>query len=146
MKQNFTVRRGALERVEAFVSVTWHRSFRRAAAELGVTPSAISQAARACNCRLTDSSWRASRTRSKVARPAGLGQWPCSIRSLPNWLSLRSDRRMKRDQEKRVVVLMLATLLPIEGPLRVMSCRVDHIAGASGIPLTAEVPESRQRC
>ncbi len=51
---------------------------------------------------------------------AGLEKWPCSIRSLPNWLSLRSNRRMKRDQEKRVVVLMLATLLPIEGPLRVM--------------------------
>jgi hypothetical protein len=46
---------------------------------------------------------------------------PCSIRSLPNRLNLRSDRRMKRDQEKRVVVLMLATLLPIEGPLWVMN-------------------------
>jgi DNA-binding transcriptional LysR family regulator len=33
--------------VEAFLSVAQHRSFRRAAAELGVTPSAISQAARA---------------------------------------------------------------------------------------------------
>jgi hypothetical protein len=47
------------------------------------------------------------------------GSGPVRFRSLPSWLSLRSDRRMKRDQEKRVVVLMLATLLPIEGPLRV---------------------------
>jgi len=47
MKQNFTVRRGALDGVEAFLSVSEHRSFRRAAAELGVTPSAISQTVRA---------------------------------------------------------------------------------------------------
>jgi DNA-binding transcriptional LysR family regulator len=46
MKQNFTVRQGALDGVEAFLSVAQHRSFRRAAAELGVTPSAISQAVR----------------------------------------------------------------------------------------------------
>ena len=46
MKQDFTVRQGALDGVEAFLSVAQHRSFRRAAAELGVTPSAISQAAR----------------------------------------------------------------------------------------------------
>ncbi|NNH57909.1 LysR family transcriptional regulator [Rhizobium laguerreae] len=47
MKQNFTVRQGALDGVEAFLSVARHRSFRRAAGELGVTPSAISQAVRA---------------------------------------------------------------------------------------------------
>src|ERR1051326_6309815 len=47
MKQNFTVRQGALDGVEAFLSVARHRSFRRAAAERGVTPSAISQAIRA---------------------------------------------------------------------------------------------------
>lgn len=46
MKQNFTVRRGALDGVEAFLAVAQHRSFRRAAAELNVTPSAISQAIR----------------------------------------------------------------------------------------------------
>lgn len=52
MKQNFTVRQGALEGVEAFLSVALHRNFRRAAAELGVTPSAISQAIRALEARL----------------------------------------------------------------------------------------------
>ncbi|QGZ59369.1 LysR family transcriptional regulator [Paraburkholderia acidiphila] len=46
MKQNFTVRQGALDGVEAFLSVARHRSFRKAAADLGVTPSAISQAVR----------------------------------------------------------------------------------------------------
>src|SRR5215469_4711688 len=52
MKQNFTVRQRALDGVEAFLSVARHRSFRRAAAELAVTPSAISQAVRALEARL----------------------------------------------------------------------------------------------
>src|SRR6202047_5652636 len=52
MKQNFTVRQGALDGVEAFLSVAQHPSFRRAAAELGVTPSAISQAVRALEARV----------------------------------------------------------------------------------------------
>src|SRR5216684_4381204 len=37
MKQNFTIRHGALDGVEAFLSVAQHRSFRKAAAELGVS-------------------------------------------------------------------------------------------------------------
>jgi DNA-binding transcriptional LysR family regulator len=52
MKQNFTVRQGALDGVAAFLSVAQHRSFRRAAAELGVTPSAMSQAVRALEARI----------------------------------------------------------------------------------------------
>jgi DNA-binding transcriptional LysR family regulator len=52
MKQNFTVRQGALDGVAAFLSVAQHRSFRRAAAELGVTPSAISQAVRTLEARV----------------------------------------------------------------------------------------------
>src|SRR5580765_6825276 len=52
MKQSFTVRHGALDGVEAFLSVARHRSFRRAAAELGVTPSAMSQAVRALETRV----------------------------------------------------------------------------------------------
>ena len=52
MKQNFTVRQGALDGVEAFLSVAQHRSFRKAAAELGVTPSAISQAVRTLETRI----------------------------------------------------------------------------------------------
>src|SRR3974377_1763842 len=52
MKQNFTVRQGALDGVEQFLRVAQHRSFRRAAAELGVRPSAISQAVRALEGRI----------------------------------------------------------------------------------------------
>lgn len=52
MKQDFTVRHGALDGMEAFLGVARHRNFRRAAVELGVTPSAISQAVRALETRL----------------------------------------------------------------------------------------------
>src|SRR5437764_4121709 len=52
MKQNFTVRQGALDGVEAFLGVAQHRNFRKAAAELGVTPSAISQAVRTLEARI----------------------------------------------------------------------------------------------
>ena len=52
MKQNFTVRRGALDGIEMFLAVARHRNFRRAAAELGVTPSAAGQAVRALEARL----------------------------------------------------------------------------------------------
>lgn len=52
MKRNFTVRHGALEGVEAFLSVAKNKSFRRGAADLGVTPSAISQAVRALETRI----------------------------------------------------------------------------------------------
>ena len=52
MKRNFTIRQGALDGVEAFLSVAQHRSFRKAAVELGVTPSAISQAVRSLEARV----------------------------------------------------------------------------------------------
>ncbi|TDN67021.1 LysR family transcriptional regulator [Paraburkholderia sp. BL10I2N1] len=52
MKQNFTVSQGVLDGVEVFLSVAQHRSFRKAAAELGVTPSAISQTVRVLEARI----------------------------------------------------------------------------------------------
>ena len=52
MKQNFTVRQGALDGVEAFLKVAQYRNFRRAAAALGVTPSAVSQAVKMLEARV----------------------------------------------------------------------------------------------
>src|SRR3954465_8394606 len=52
MKQNFTIRQNALDGLEAFLAVARHRNFRRAAAELAVAPSAISQAVRTLEARL----------------------------------------------------------------------------------------------
>ncbi len=52
MKQNFTMRQGALDGVEAFLGVARHRNFRKAAADLAVTPSAISQAIRTLEARI----------------------------------------------------------------------------------------------
>jgi len=52
MKQNFTIRQGAVDGVEVFLSVARHRSFRRAAADLGVSPSAVSQSIRALESRV----------------------------------------------------------------------------------------------
>jgi DNA-binding transcriptional LysR family regulator len=52
MKRNFTVRQGTLDGIEAFLGVARHRNFRKAAAELGVTPSAISQAVRSLEARI----------------------------------------------------------------------------------------------
>src|SRR5438552_17169849 len=52
MKQNFTVRQDALDGVEAFLGVARHRSFRKAADELGVSTSAVSQAVRALEARI----------------------------------------------------------------------------------------------
>lgn len=52
MKQNYTVRTSALEGIEAFLLVARLLNFRRAAAELGVTPSAVGQAVRALEVNL----------------------------------------------------------------------------------------------
>jgi DNA-binding transcriptional LysR family regulator len=52
VKRNYTVRRGALEGVEAFLATARRRSFRQAANDLGVTPSAVSQAVRSLEARL----------------------------------------------------------------------------------------------
>ena len=55
MKQSFTVRQRALDDVDTVLSIGQHPNFRKAAADLGVTPSAISQAVRALESRVVGS-------------------------------------------------------------------------------------------
>lgn len=52
MKPSYTIQRGALDGVEAFLRVAERRGFRAAATDLGVTPSAVSQAVRALETRM----------------------------------------------------------------------------------------------
>ncbi len=52
MKRDYTIERGTLDGVEAFVQVAERRSFRQAAADLGVTPSAMSQTIRTLEARV----------------------------------------------------------------------------------------------
>jgi DNA-binding transcriptional LysR family regulator len=52
VKQRYTVQRGSLDGVEAFLRVAERRGFRAAAKDLGVTPSAVSQAVRALEARM----------------------------------------------------------------------------------------------
>jgi len=52
MKQNFTVRQGALDGIESVLAVARHKSFRKAAVELGVSASAVSQAVRTLEARI----------------------------------------------------------------------------------------------
>jgi DNA-binding transcriptional LysR family regulator len=52
VKTNYAIARGALDGVEAFLRVAARRSFRQAADDLGITPSAISQTVRALEARV----------------------------------------------------------------------------------------------
>ena len=52
MKPNYTVARGALQGVEAFLRVAERRNFRQAADDLGITPSSISQTIRGLEARV----------------------------------------------------------------------------------------------
>ena len=65
------MRRGALDGVEAFLAVARRRNFRRAADDLGVTPSAVSQAVRALEARVGAALF-ARTTRSVGLTEAGL--------------------------------------------------------------------------
>jgi DNA-binding transcriptional LysR family regulator len=97
MKQNFTVRRGALEGLEAFLAVAQHRSFSRAAAELGVTPSAISQAIRALEAHVGAALF------SRTTRSVGLTETGERFhsRAKPAFEELIAAREIARDAGQR---------------------------------------------
>ncbi len=119
MKQNFTVRQGALDGVEAFLSVAQHRSFRRAAAQLGVTPSAISQAVRALEARIGAALFMRT-TRSVGLTEAGER---FLSRAKPAFEELVAASEVARDLGKRP-----AGLLRITAPRAVMPHLLDLIA------------------
>src|SRR5438477_8700721 len=102
MKRSFTVRHGALDGVEAFLSVAQHRSFRRAAAELAVTPSAISQAIRALEARVGAALFRRT-TRSVGLTEAGER---FLSRAKPAFAELVAASEVARDLGRRPVGLL----------------------------------------
>src|SRR6267142_1590247 len=106
MKQNFTVRQGALDGVGAFLSVAQHRSFRRAAAELGVTPSAISQAVRALESRVGAALFIRT-TRSVGLTEAG-GRF--LLRAKPAFEELVAASEVARDLGQRPAGLLRLTV------------------------------------
>jgi DNA-binding transcriptional LysR family regulator len=97
MKRNFTVRRGALDGVEAFLAVAQYRSFRRAAAELGVTPSAISQAIRSLEANIGAALF------SRTTRSVGLTEAGERFhsRAKPAFEELIAAREIARDAGQR---------------------------------------------
>ncbi|HVE01717.1 MAG TPA: LysR substrate-binding domain-containing protein [Sphingomicrobium sp.] len=97
MKQNFTVRRGALDGIEAFLAVAQHHSFRRAAAELGVTPSAVSQAIRTLESHVGAALF------SRTTRSVGLTEAGerFHLRAKPAFEELVAAREIARDAGQR---------------------------------------------
>jgi DNA-binding transcriptional LysR family regulator len=145
MKQNFTVRQRALDGVEAFLSVAQHRSFRRAAAELGVTPSAISQAVRVLEARVGAALF------IRTTRSVGLteaGERFLS-RAKPAFEELVAASAVARDLGQRPVGLLRLTVpraavpIPLE-PLIASFCRaypeieVEIAASEKTVDLAAE--------
>jgi DNA-binding transcriptional LysR family regulator len=113
MKQNFTIRQGALDGVEAFLSVAQHRSFRKAAAELGVTPSAMSQAVRTLETRVGAALF------IRTTRSVGLteaGERFLS-RAKPAFEELVAASDVARDLGQRPSGLLRLTAPPSVGPI-----------------------------
>src|ERR1700742_706505 len=106
MKRNFTVRQVSLDGVEAFLSVARHRSFRKAAAELGVTPSAMSQAVRALEARVGATLF------IRTTRSVGLTEAGARFlsRANPAFGALRRARGVARDLGPRPAGLLRLTV------------------------------------
>src|SRR6059036_233001 len=113
MKQSFTVRHGALDGVEAFLSVAEHRSFRRAAAELGVTPSAMSQSVRALEARVGAALF------IRTTRSVGLSEAGerFLLRAKPAFEELIAASEDARDLGQRPAGLLRLTVPPAVVPI-----------------------------
>jgi DNA-binding transcriptional LysR family regulator len=113
MKQNFTVRQGALDGIDAFLSVARHRNFRKAAAELGVTPSAISQTIRALEAR-TGAALFIRTTRSVGLTEAGER---FLARAKPAFEELMAASEAARDLGQRPAGLLRLSVPPAVVPI-----------------------------
>jgi len=113
MKQNFTVRQGALDGVEAFLSVAQHRSFRKAAADLGVTPSAISQAVRTLEARVGAALF------IRTTRSVGLTEAGARFlsRAKPAFAELVAASEIARDLGRRPTGLLRLTVPRAVAPI-----------------------------
>src|ERR1700759_186185 len=113
MKQRFTVRQGALDGVETFLSVARHHSFRRAAAALGVTPSAGSEAVRALEARL------GAALLLRTTRSVGLTEAGQRFldRAAPAFAELVAAGEAARDVGQRPTGLLRLTVPRAVGPL-----------------------------
>jgi DNA-binding transcriptional LysR family regulator len=113
MKRNFTIRQGALDGIEAFLSVAQHRSFRKAAAELGVTPSAISQAVRTLEARVGSALF------IRTTRSVGLSEAGerFHARAKPAFEELVAASEVARDLGQRPAGLLRLTVPPSVVPI-----------------------------
>ena len=113
MKRNFTIRQGALDGVEAFLSVAQHRSFRKAAVELGVTPSAISQAVRSLEARVGAALF------IRTTRSVGLSEAGERFhsRAKPAFEQLVAASEIARDLGQRPAGLLRLTVPPSVVPI-----------------------------
>src|SRR6202051_3923839 len=106
MKQNFTLRQGALDGVEAFLSVAQRRSFHIPDAELGVAPSAISQAVRTLEARVGAALF------IRTTRSVGLSEAGerFLLRAKPAFEELVAASKAARDLGKRPAGLLRLTV------------------------------------
>jgi DNA-binding transcriptional LysR family regulator len=113
MKRNFTVRKGALDGVEAFLAVAQHLSFRKAAALLAVSPSAISQAIRALEKRVGAALFTRT-TRSVGLTEAGER---FLVRAKPAFEELLAAGEGARDLGQRPAGLLRLSVPPSVSPI-----------------------------
>src|SRR5512142_3234833 len=113
MKQNFTVRQGALDGIESVLAVARHKSFRKAAAELGVSASAISQAVRALEARVGTVLFMRT-TRSVGLTEAGER---FLSRAKPAFEELVAASELARDLGQRPAGLLRLTVPPAVVPI-----------------------------
>jgi DNA-binding transcriptional LysR family regulator len=121
MKPHYTVRHGALEGIEIFLAVARCRNFRRAAAELGLTPSAVSQAVRALETRLGAALFTRT-TRSVGLTEAGQRFFD---RAAPAFAELVAAGEAARDLGQRP-----AGLLRLSVPRGVVSLILEPVIGS----------------